>query len=555
MAIRRLRARLKELIDNALDANAASIAVEISANALDVVQVKDNGHGIAAGDRDAMAVRYSTSKISDLRELENIGGRSLGFRGVALSAACQMAGEMVITTRVEGESVAEACWIDKKGNVEARERASHPNSAKILAKIQQTMRACALARPNVRFSLRVGKGGKGNWLYTPRRKATPQLDLSLIIGKDAAGQCICCSYPPPVRSDGEGARSVCRDTYSIEAFIPRPDAATSDPPPRGTLLASSSIHSCMNIICPVGSYDVNVEPAKDDVQFGDPGAVLSVIEKFLQSVYGELKPQALGGRTSGPGGKGRNEFDILLARKCHQVEQNQGTIIRSRCGETANDGLSDMLVGSLNNSAVTMDRAAGLLLSPLSNPISNNIRATGADHPEAGPETPPDIGCSDLLCLVIAQSAWKFTMYGYGDEDDEEMPLEGGVGGVELTGIQDMGADPGITAISPPHRPAKARPVALPLDRIPAVFRVHNLSTTVATTIVSVEKIERAIAPSDAYVASGKASYAFPSDLGEVCEIEAGLRKLTRGMCQDETGKTTDLNVDLNMLMGNDINA
>ncbi|KAI9781070.1 MAG: hypothetical protein M1839_006347 [Geoglossum umbratile] len=39
---------VKELIDNALDANAAPIAVEISANPLDVVQVKDNGHKIAA---------------------------------------------------------------------------------------------------------------------------------------------------------------------------------------------------------------------------------------------------------------------------------------------------------------------------------------------------------------------------------------------------------------------------------------------------------------------------------------------------------------------------
>lgn len=238
---------VKELIDNALDANATSVAVEVSANTLDVVQVKDNGHGIASEDRDAMAVRYSTSKISGLLELESLGGRSLGFRGVALSAACQMAGRMVITTRTEGESVADACWIDRNGSIENRECTSHPvgttvrildflkcvpvrrenalkNPTKTLARIQRTLQAYAFARPGVRFSLKVLIGGKANWLYAPRKKPTQQLDLSLIIGKDAASQCIRHSYPPLAQGGREGFSGDSHDTYSIEAFIPRLDA-------------------------------------------------------------------------------------------------------------------------------------------------------------------------------------------------------------------------------------------------------------------------------------------------------------------------------------------
>jgi DNA mismatch repair protein MutL len=231
---------VKELIDNALDANATSIVVEISTNALDVVQVRDNGYGIAPQDRGAMAMRYSTSKIVDLQELKNLGGQSLGFRGEALSAVCQMAGGLVITTRVEGEGVAEACWIDKSGNTETRDPASHPigttvrvldflksfpvrrenalkNSAKTLAKIKRTMQAYAFARSDIRFSLRILKGGKGNWSYAPKRKTAPQLDLGLIIGKEAAGQCIWLRYPPSTRDDG-GAISY--NTYSIESFVP-----------------------------------------------------------------------------------------------------------------------------------------------------------------------------------------------------------------------------------------------------------------------------------------------------------------------------------------------
>lgn len=46
---------------------------------------------------------------------------------------------------------------------------------------------------------------------------------------------------------------------------------------------------CLNIICPRGSYDANIEPAKDDVLFTSPGTVLDSAEAFFKSVYGDLK--------------------------------------------------------------------------------------------------------------------------------------------------------------------------------------------------------------------------------------------------------------------------
>ena len=45
---------------------------------------------------------------------------------------------------------------------------------------------------------------------------------------------------------------------------------------------------CLNVVCPAGSYDVNVEPAKDDVLFTDSEKFLDVVESFFQSVYGQL---------------------------------------------------------------------------------------------------------------------------------------------------------------------------------------------------------------------------------------------------------------------------
>lgn len=108
---------VKELIDNAIDGQATKISIELSANTLDDIRVKDNGHGIAPDDRAIICTRYCTSKIRDFHDLENIGGRSLGFRGEALASAAEMSGSLTITTRIESEGTAVELKIDRKGQV------------------------------------------------------------------------------------------------------------------------------------------------------------------------------------------------------------------------------------------------------------------------------------------------------------------------------------------------------------------------------------------------------------------------------------------------------
>ena len=68
---------------------------------------------------------------------------------------------------------------------------------------------------------------------------------------------------------------------------------------------------CMNIICPRGSYDANVEPAKDDILFANPDLVLRLAEKFFQSIYGVHQPTLLNNMApSRPAG-----IELMLARK------------------------------------------------------------------------------------------------------------------------------------------------------------------------------------------------------------------------------------------------
>jgi DNA mismatch repair protein MutL len=97
---------VKELIDNALDARAKCIFIDISANTIDAIQVKDDGHGIPSEDRSLACRRYCTSKIRDFHDLKEVGGKWLGFRGEALASIADMSGTVSITTRVEGEPVA-----------------------------------------------------------------------------------------------------------------------------------------------------------------------------------------------------------------------------------------------------------------------------------------------------------------------------------------------------------------------------------------------------------------------------------------------------------------
>ena len=108
---------VKELIDNGLDVKASSISVEISCNSLDIIQVRDNGFGINPADRGLLARRHCTSKIRDFGDIVKLGGTSLGFRGEALASAAELSESLIISTRIEGEPVAEKLKIGRHGGI------------------------------------------------------------------------------------------------------------------------------------------------------------------------------------------------------------------------------------------------------------------------------------------------------------------------------------------------------------------------------------------------------------------------------------------------------
>lgn len=81
---------VRELLDNAIDAGADEIDVELHSGGLGLVAVRDNGRGIGRADLEQVALRHATSKITDERDLQRV--TTLGFRGEALAsiAACAL---------------------------------------------------------------------------------------------------------------------------------------------------------------------------------------------------------------------------------------------------------------------------------------------------------------------------------------------------------------------------------------------------------------------------------------------------------------------------------
>ncbi|MCJ1389334.1 hypothetical protein MMC18_002190 [Xylographa bjoerkii] len=244
---------VKELVDNALDAQASTIIIELSANALDVIQVKDNGHGIAPDDRSLVCQPHCTSKIRDLEDVANIGGTSLGFRGQALASAAATSGCLVLTTKIEGEPVAACMKFARGGTIISQESVSHPvgttvrvmdflkhfpvrkqtafkTAAKISSKVKTLLKAYALARPSVRFSFKVLKtrNDKDHWMYPSKAGATVTDAALKVINQQAVSQCDWHVWDSGKRTTQDSSLNTSvilpecsNDRYIIESLLPR----------------------------------------------------------------------------------------------------------------------------------------------------------------------------------------------------------------------------------------------------------------------------------------------------------------------------------------------
>uniref|UniRef100_A0A3B4AEE6 PMS1 homolog 1, mismatch repair system component n=1 Tax=Periophthalmus magnuspinnatus TaxID=409849 RepID=A0A3B4AEE6_9GOBI len=166
---------VKELTENALDADATAIDVKLENFGLERIEVRDNGIGIRAEDAPVMGVRHFTSKISSHEDLETL--QTYGFRGEALGSICAVA-EVTVTTKTKDDDVSVQYSLDSSGNIVSQKpshlgqgttvsvqrlfrnlpvrRQLYSSSKKCreeLRRIQEVLTAFAIVKPELRIAL------------------------------------------------------------------------------------------------------------------------------------------------------------------------------------------------------------------------------------------------------------------------------------------------------------------------------------------------------------------------------------------------------------------
>ncbi|MBR4474141.1 MAG: DNA mismatch repair endonuclease MutL [Oscillospiraceae bacterium] len=301
---------IKELMENAFDAGADQVTVEIRDGGATMIRVTDNGCGMAPEDAGIAFLRHATSKLSDEHGLEAIA--TMGFRGEALAAISAVSRIELLTRRPEDSegtrmtleagdiqemeaagcpSGTSICVRDLFYNTPARQKFLKSDRSEASSCVQAGLR-CALGRPEI--SVRFLRDGN-EVFFTPGDGRADACAYALL------GRELTSSFLPVCSTDGD---------LRLTGFVSSPAAGRGNRSAqffycngrfiRSVLLQSALEQAYRNSLltgrypaCVLyleirpGSVDVNVHPAKTEVKFSEEKRIFSLVCQAVRDTLNE----------------------------------------------------------------------------------------------------------------------------------------------------------------------------------------------------------------------------------------------------------------------------
>jgi DNA mismatch repair protein MutL len=381
---------LKELLENALDAGAQAIAVEIEAGGKTLVRVADDGEGMGREDALLALDRHATSKVRTAEDL--VGVPTFGFRGEALPSIASVS-RFELETRADDEPLGTRIAATgglisavediarTRGTTVAVRALFHntPARRKFLRSARSESRACM----DVVRTLALARPGLGLTVLADSRRAFDALPAASLVerapqvlGAEIAQTLIPVDWrendisvtglvqrPADAAPAGRTAHLFVNGRPFRDHFLVR----AAERGYRATIPAGLRPSMVLVIGVPPADVDVNVHPAKLEVRFRDRFAVEAVVEEAVHRALGALIAAAPMGRRGLPwehAAAARPEGGEDAAPLSDLFAPQGGDVAVSAEGESEPLRLGEGLrvVAQVHESYIVVEGEAGLLI-------------------------------------------------------------------------------------------------------------------------------------------------------------------------------------------------
>jgi DNA mismatch repair protein MutL len=309
---------VKELVENALDAGARRIDVDLEEGGIRLIRVRDDGSGMSPADLALAVSRHATSKIASLDDLEQVA--TLGFRGEALPSIASVS-RFAISSRQRESAHGARLEIDG-GKAGPTQPQAHPVGTSIEVRdlfynvparrkflraerteqghVEEWLRSLALARPHV--ELRISHNGRPGKVYRPAGADERLRRVGEALGDEFVRDCLPVdSAAAGLRLQGwVGAPTSSRSSADQQYFYVNGRAVRDRTVAHAVRQAYADVlfhgrHPSFVLFLDIDPrrVDVNVHPAKQEVRFRDGRLVHDFVYRTLHD--------ALAGARAGQG--------------------------------------------------------------------------------------------------------------------------------------------------------------------------------------------------------------------------------------------------------------